>query len=309
MISEPGFDSALKELEHTAESDPSLVTAAGDWLNSRGMAAETLQWFARLPAPLQANVRVQMTAAEGRLALRDWDGLAAFLATCRWPEGEFLRRAMLIRCKRELSQPWEKEWKQLAGDVDANPPDGLLLAQLVIGWNWRDESITLLWDAADRPQTGSKALQNLWSLYAQTNETDKLLRVARAQLDREPSNATAKNNEAFLSLLLYGASEHSGRLAREASASNPAVPEFVVTYAYALHLAGKQTDAKKVMDSLPAVALARPGIALYSAIILAANGDYPKARESLSKLNPAGLLPEEKKLAADLAQKLSVASR
>jgi hypothetical protein len=250
-----------------------------------------------------------MTAAEAHLSMHDWSGLETFLAKCHWDDGEFLRRAMLIRCKRELAEPWKKEWKELEIEVDAHPPDGFLLAQLVIGWNWRDETINLLWEAATKPITAPKALQSLWDLYSRTNETRKLLRVARAQSDLEPANPTKKNNDAFLSLLLNGASERSELLAREASAANPNVPEWAATYAYALHLAGKESEAKKVMEKLPSEALGRSGIALYFAIILAANGDDAKAKESLSKLNPNGMLPEEQKLAADLARQLKVQSR
>ena len=171
VISEPTFQPALKEIEHRAESDALRARETGDWLNSQGMAAETLRWFAQLPEAVQSNVRVQMTAAEGYSAVHDWNGLEAFLAKCHWGDGEFLRRAMLIRCQRERSGPWEKEWKQLVTDVDGNPPDGLLLAQLVIGWKWRDETLELLWGATTKPMTESRALQYLWGLYAQTNET------------------------------------------------------------------------------------------------------------------------------------------
>lgn len=307
--SEPSFHTALEEIQHRAESDAKWVTEAGDWLNSHGMAPEMLRWFAKLPESIQSNVRVQISTAESYLSMHNWNGLETFLAKCHWDGGEFIRRAMRIRCKRELAQPWKKEWKELEIEVDAHPPDGFLLAQLVIGWNWREETINLLWEAATKPTTAPKALRSLWDLYSQTNETRKLLRVARAQSDLEPANPAKKNNDAFLSLLLNGASERSERLAREASAANPNVPEWAATYAYALHLAGKEAEAKTVMEKLSSEALGRPGIALYFAIVLAANGDDAKARESLAKLNPNGMLPEEQKLAADLARQLKVPSR
>jgi len=308
MMSEPAFHPALEEIEGRAGSNSLWTTETGDWLNSHGMAAETLRWFARLSGAIQSITRVQMTAAEAYLAMSDWNALESFLSKCRWDDSECMRRAILIRCKRELSHPWEKEWKQLANDVQATPPDSLLLAQLVLGWNWRDETLNLLWGAATNPMTRSTALQYLWDLYSRTNETRELLRVARAQIGLDPTNPAKKNNDAFLSLLLYGASERSERLAREASSMNPEIPEWAATYAYALHLAGKEAAAKKVIEKLSPETLGRPGIALYSAIVLAANGDQPRAREVLAKLNPAGMLPEEQKLAADLAQQLGVAS-
>jgi len=309
VMSEPAFRPALEEIKHRAGSDVTRVTEAGDWLNSHGLAAETLRWYATLPDTLRSSTRVQMTAAEGYLATKDWKTLETFLSTRGWGDFEYLRRAMLIRCMRELSEPWEKEWKQLAAEVDAKPPQGFLLAQLVIGWKWRNEALALLWGAATKPQTESKALEYLWDLYSQSNDTSQLWRVAREQSSADPSNPAKKNNDAFLSLLLYGASERSERLAREASTSNPKMPEWAATYAYALHLAGKNSEAKKVMGNLPPDALARPGIALYYAIVLEANADNAQARETLAKLNPSGMLPEERKLAAGLAEKLNAAGR
>jgi Flp pilus assembly protein TadD len=309
VMGEPAFRPALEAIEHRAASDARWVTETGAWLNTHGMAAETLRWFAQLPQPVQSNLRVQMTASESYLAMSDWKGLKTYLGNFYWDDCEFLRTAMLIRCQRELSEPWEGDWGHLVTSVEANPPDDLLLSQLVAGWQWRTETAELLWEAAARPQTESKALEYLWDFYSKTNETIELLRVAKAQLTLNPSNPSMKNNCAFLSLLLFGASEDSERLAQEASTTNPGIPEWAATYAYALHLDGKEPEAKRVMEKLSPEALGRPGIALYYAIVLAANGDYAKARESLVKLNPAGMLPEEQKLAADLAQQLNLASR
>lgn len=250
-----------------------------------------------------------MTVAEAYIATYEWTGLESFLGRCHWEDCEFLRRAMLIRCDRERSKPWEEEWKQLVSDAEANSPDDYLLAQLVAGWNWRNEALELLWEAATRPQTDSRALQSLWDLYCQTSDTLELFRVATAQLALDPSDPARKNNYAFLSMLLFGASEHSAQLAQEASTADPNVPEWAATYAYALHLQWKDTEASRVMGRLPFEVLSRPGIALYYAIILAAKGDYAHARESLANLNPNGMLPEERKLASDLGRQLNVASR
>jgi hypothetical protein len=303
-IGEARFRTDLEALEHRAEADAQWTVDVGEWLNAHGMADEMLRWFDRLPKTIQATVRVQMTVAESYLAKADWKRLQTYLADRRWDDGEFLKRAILVRCHRELGEPWEKEWNQLAAECGANAPDGLLLAQLVMSWQWRQEAIELLWTAASHPETNALALQNLWKLYAQKNETRELLRVAKAQMALDDSNPTTKNNEAFLALLLYGPSARAERLAREASTANPKVPEWAATYAFALHLAGKDAEAKKVMENLSADAVQHPGIALYYAIVLAGNGDADKAREFMAKLNPQGMLPEEQKLAVELAQQL-----
>ena len=306
---ETAFRSAIAEIEHRAAPDVQLTIEAGDWLNAHGLGGETLRWFGQLPETVRMNVRVQITMAESYLNRRDWKGLQAFLSKSRWDDSEYLRRAMLIRAQRELCQPWEQDWKKLVTEAGTDPQDPLLLAQLVVGWNWRAEALELLWGAAARPVTASGALELLWQLYCGTNETRELLRVAKAQLDAEPASPAKKNNYAFLSLLLDGGSQLSERLAREACTLDPSVPEWAATYSYALHLAGKDVEARDVVGKLASEALARPGIALYYAIILAANGDQALAREALAKLNTTGMLPEERRLAADLAQQLGVSNR
>ena len=308
-ISTPAFQSMLADVERGAQADPNLVVQAGDWLNANRMPAELLRWYGRMPAALQADTRVQMTEAQAYIGTGDWHGLEAFLAKARWGAGDFLKDTMMVRCRRELGQPWQDDWQRLTANATASPPDALLLARLVTGWGWRDEVIALLWDAAAKPETQSQALAYLWGLYSHTHDTREMRRVAKAQLDLDPQDPVKKNNVAFLSLLLFGASDSSEQLAREASAANPSIPEWAATYAFALHLAGRESEARQVMEHLPPQALERPGVALYYAIVLAGNGNFPEAREWLAKLNPSGMLPEEQKLAADLAQELNVASR
>jgi len=305
----PDFPAALADIEQRAAADPQAATQTGDWLNAHAMSTETLRWIPTLPESVQGNIRVQMSLAQGYLGTQDWKGLAAWLGKCQWGDSDYLRQTMLIRCKRELGQPWQGDWDQLATSVNATQPDGLLLAQLLIGWHWRDEALSLLWVAAGKPGTDARALEYLWGLYSQTSDTPELMQVATAQIALEPDSPTRKNNYAFLSLLLNGGSEHAQRLAKDAWASNPKIPEWSATYAYALHLAGRDADARKLMENLDPETLRRPGVALYYAIVLAGNGDTAKAREALARLNPNGMLPEEQKLAAALAQQLNVASR
>ena len=300
------FQSELEKVEQRAQSDMPLVIETGEWLNAHRMPSEMLRWHSKLTESMQSHIRVQMTAAQSYLILQNWDGLKTFLKNCDWKSGQYLKQAMLVRCKRELSQPWEKDWNQLSTELEASPQVEILLAQLVTGWKWRTEAINLLRKAATRPETESKALHELWNVFSTTGETTELLHIAKAQLNLEPTNPSSKNNVAFLSLLLNGSSESSESLARETYTLNPEIPEWAATYAYALILAGKKPEAKKVMEHLSAGALARPGIALYYAIVLEANGDSTQARESLTKLNLNGMLPEEQKLAATLAQRLNL---
>ena len=302
----PGFDSQLQKTEREAEKNPGSITEMGDWLNAHSRAQETDRWYARLPERDRMNIRVQMTESQALLNLRDWKKLEAFLKGCHWVEGDFIRDAMIIRCHYELSLPWEKEWRDLLARVASTPPEGLMLARLVIGWNWGREAIGLLWGATARPETEMEALHFLWEIYQAINDTPDLLRVAREQLKLDPSNPERKNNVAFLSLLVEGASAKTLQMASEAYQANPKVPTRAATYAYALHLAKKDPEAQKIMQNLAPEAVHLPGIALYQALILDSTGQPDAARETLLKLNAQGMLVEERKLARDLAQKLKI---
>ena len=298
------FRAQLEKVKHRAETNAQWIADAGAWLNAHSMAAETLGWFGKLPEEMRSRIPVQMTAAESYLVLKDWGKLGAFLAKLNWGECEFMRRAIAIRCQRELAQPWKEKWNRLLTDLDAKPHDALLLAQTTIGWKWREETIDILWGPAMKPGAKSEALQLLWVIYAGANDTRALLRVAKAQLEFDPLNPNFKNNVAFLTLLLNRVSPPVERLAEEASKTNPAIPEWAATYAYALHLSGKDSEAAAVMKHLSSEALQRPGISLYYAIVLAANRDYAAARAFFGKLNTAGMLPEERDLVADLSKQL-----
>ena len=302
----PDLTSALGPLQRRAETRPEWVTQLGEWLNAHGMAGEMLHWQEVLPPAIRSNPRVQMTIADSYLRLRDWRGLAASLANSQWAGGDYLRRAMLIRTQKELSQPWKGDWEKLVEDSQARPAEGLLLAQLVLGWGWRDEAVNLLWKAATLPEVASLALQSLWELYARDGDSRKLLRVARAQSELDPANPTKINNEAFLSLLIEGFSERAERLARALVAAHPSVPEWTATEAFALHLAHRDVEAGQMLATLPPEAQHRPGVALYFALVQAALGETVQAQAALARLNPAHLLPEERKLATELAQQLQV---
>ena len=306
MLDEPDFDSLIQKTEREAEKDPVSITEMGDWLNAHGRAKETNRWFDQLPEHERGNIGVQMTEAQALLDLQNWKALETILQGCHWRAGDYIKIAMIIRCHRELSLPWENDWKELKTQVTMTPPHGILLARMVIGWNWEKESISLLWDATTRPETESEALDCLWEIYRANNDTPELLRVARQQLNIEPSNPERKNNSAFLSLLVEGASTKTCQLAYQAYQANPKDPGRAATYAYSLHLTGEDQEAEKVMRNLPPEAVRFPGIAFYQALIFDSVGKATEARETLMRLNSQGMLAEERKMALDLARKLKI---
>ena len=299
------FAPALSAIENKAQSDPVATAELADWLNARGMASESLRLLNGLPKSRKANTRIQIALAEAHLTLGKWEELLAFLKVCNWKDCDFLRRAMLARCMRERGKPWEKDWQALTQEITPKYNDALLLAQLALNWRWRTEAIAILWTVSKNQTTAPQALRLLWSLYRESNDTPSLLRVAQARLNFDRSEPANKNNAAFLWLLLYGHSFQYEKLAHDAMAANPKVPEWAATYAFALYLAGRDAEAARIFDQMAPGAVDRPGIALYAALAFAASGDTVRARERLSRVNPAGLLPEERELAERLGRTLA----
>ena len=302
------FAPALTTIKQKAQTDPMHTAELADWLNARGMASESLRLLDGLPKASKGLTRIQIAAAEVRITLGKWEELAAFLKTCHWNGSDFLRRAMLVRCLRERGEPWEKAWEALTREIEPKHNDSLLLAQLALNWRWRAEAIPILWNGAKNAMTAPQALKILWSLYRKSNDTQSLLRVAQAGLDLDRNEPANKNNVAFLWMLLYGHSPQYEKMARDAMTANPKVPEWAATYAFALHLAGRNAEAARIFDQMAPDAANCPGVALYAALAFAASGDTARARERLGKVTPSGWLPEERELAKRLAQSLTGSS-
>jgi hypothetical protein len=71
---------------------------------------------------------------------------------------------------------------------------------------------------------------------------------------------------------------------------------YQTTYAYALHLQGKDADALKIMQQLNPKALENNSVAGYYGVILKAVGDNAQAGPYLKRSVNGQLLPEEQSL-------------
>jgi cytochrome c-type biogenesis protein CcmH/NrfG len=88
-------------------------------------------------------------------------------------------------------------------------------------------------------------------------------------------------------------------LAREVYQLSPTNASFVSTYAFSLYLQGKNPEALKLFQSLPAHDLQNPSNSGYYGLVLKATGDSTSAKAFLNWSSKGLLLPEEKKLFAD----------
>ena len=97
----------------------------------------------------------------------------------------------------------------------------------------------------------------------------------------------------------------AGRWAAENYAQAPNDPPVVSTYAYALHLQGRDQAGLAAMQKLPTATLEEPSVALYYGVLLSATGKGNEAAPYLKIAQTQGrLLPEEKQLLATTRNEL-----
>ena len=117
-----------------------------------------------------------------------------------------------------------------------------------------------------------------------------------------PASLEIKNNLAYLNLLLRTDQAEAETVAAKLHVQKPENPAFASTYAFALHLKGRDADGLAVMQKLPAAALAQPAIALHYGILLSATGNAAAAQPQLAiARSETSLLPEEKQLCKQAA--------
>ena len=117
---------------------------------------------------------------------------------------------------------------------------------------------------------------------------------------RSPQNVSLKNNLAATALLLKTNLPQAGQWAAEVYAQRTNDPVIVSTYAYALHLQGRNSEGLDALQKLKPSQLEQPAVALYYGILLSAAGKAGEAAPYLQIARSRGqLLPEEKQLLAE----------
>jgi cytochrome c-type biogenesis protein CcmH/NrfG len=293
-----GFAAFLDEMKKSSADDPERIAAVVTWLNMHGRAADAIAWSDKLPPGILGQKLVQIALSDTFVAARDWAGLQRLVNSGNWGTVDFLRNAVHARAWRELGNESDaaSQWNEALKKVSADPRQVLVLAETVEKWGWRTETIDLFWLAAKDPAKGDDALRALYNYFAKNGDTQNLYRVLLHQIELHPDDGNVQNNFAQLSLLLNLNPERGQRAAREVYQKDPKNPAYASTYAFALHFQGDTEKALKVLEKLTPEQLHQPEIAAYYGIILAADGDAPRAGEFLDLGEKATLLPQEKAL-------------
>ncbi len=303
---EANFSSYLSALQADAPADPVRVSALLNWFNAKGMTLVAVDWYKSLPEATRISSPVPATIAQSYASLHDWSSVKKLVIGTNWEHLEFSRLAFLARVLREegdgrgSNDRWNAAVKAAADRPDAQA----ILARTAYGWGWQNEADRILWTAAQRAQNQEWALKELQQMYAATQNTKGLLRVASRLVDLHPNDAAALNNFASLSCLLnvnLELAEASASQAYKLQSENPVV---AATYAFALYRSGKIPAALQVINTIDQQTLLKPPFAIYYGLVQAGAGGMDAARY-LGIAESRNLLPEEKELIREARSRLA----
>ena len=291
----PQFTTALTQLQEQAAQSPENLSRLISWMSANSLTLVALDWIKRLSAEALRKRPVFMAVADCYVATHDCAGLQNWCNSGEWRDLECLRHAYLARSLRDCGDPIssELEWSK-AVKIASGPEAAESLQRTVAQWDWRKQSIELLWQLANYPDKQAGALGTLFQYYSEQGDTADLYRVASRLSRILPNDAQVQNNFAQLALLLNVDLERARELARQLYQSHRTDPSIASTYAYGLFTQGRKQEALEVMNSLGNEALSRPEIAAYYTIVLSAAGDWQKAQQFFEISKQARLLPEER---------------
>ncbi len=294
------FENELARLENASRFDESSSFALGSWLNSHHHANETREWLGKLPASLRDLPFNTLIEAEAMAELGDWTELAERLSLGHWGALDYLRLAYLARAGLQRTgardAAFSETWQQAVQAAATDRGKIKILAGLTERWEWSAESKTLWWVLANDPNASLASLQHLYTLCRKRGATDELLRVSERIYQLDPGDLIARNNFAQLSMLLGRASPETHRIASENAERHPGDWALISTYAFSLHLQGRDHEALAHLLGLPGNPKNDPQMAAYFGVLYAATGQPESARPLLELAAGADLLPQEARL-------------
>jgi predicted Zn-dependent protease len=271
-------------------------------MQSNGFLSETAGWLKTLPASIQTQTPVRLAFVDCYLNTTNWQGLRNLTASGDWGEMDFLRLAFLSHAWNELGEPLVADGHWRSAISEAGERLGALTALLELANHWQLARMRedLLWRILQRFPDARWAQGGLEQLYFNAGNTAGLYQLYSKQLPRSPQNVAMKSNLATTAMLLKTNLTQACQWAAELYAQAPTNAHVVCTYAYALHLQGRNQEGLAVLQRLKSSQLEQPSVAFYYGILLRTAGQAGEAAPYLQIARSQGqLLPEEKQLLAE----------
>ena len=300
-LQSPALTAQLNALQRDATTNAAMAAQTASWMESHGYLSESFAWLNTLPANIQAQTPVRLAFVDYYLNTTNWQGLRNLTSSGNWDELDFLRLALSSHAWSELGEPLvaDGHWRSAVSEAGERLGALAALLELANRWQMPREPEDLLWRILREFPDARWAQDSLERLYFNAGNTTGLYQLYLKQLPYSPQNVALKNNLAATALLLKTNLTQACRWAAEIYAQKTSDPVIVSTYAYSLHLQGRDKEGLAAMQKLKPAQLQQTTVSLYYGILLRATGRSNEAALFLSLAkNEGSLLPEEKQLLA-----------
>jgi Flp pilus assembly protein TadD len=299
QLKSPTFPARLQAVQQLAGTNAPAVAAVAAWMQTHQLLAESLNWLTHLPSNLQSTAPVRLAIADGYLRGKDWSKLRDFVTAGNWGDLDFLRLALVARAWSQLDvKPVaDSNWGAAVTAADNRFSALTTLLGLAEQWQWPAQQEALLERIVAKFPQEHWAQQALEQTYFTAGKTMELYQLYARLFLLFPHENSIKNNLAATSLLLKTNVPQAGQWAAEVYVQTTNDPVIASTYAYALHLQGRDAEGLAVLQKLTPAQRADPAIALYYGLLLAATGKNAEAAPYFQIARTQGqLLPEEQQL-------------
>ncbi len=301
-LQSPALTVQLKALQADAATNATMAAQTASWMEANGYLSETAGWLHTLPAAIQTETPVRLALVDCYLTTSNWLALRNLTSAGNWGETDFLRLAFSSHAWTELGEPFlaDGNWRSAASEANGRLGGLAALLELANRWQLPRAQQDLLWRIIRGFPDARWAQNTLEQLYLDAGNTAGLYQLYLTLLPRYPQNVVLKNNLATAALVLKTNVANACQWAAQIYAQAPTNADVVCTYAYALHVQGRDKEGLAVLQKLKPSQLEQPSIALYYGVLLSATGKASEAAPYLQIARTKGrLLPEEKQLLTD----------
>jgi hypothetical protein len=293
------YNTALAACQDEASKNTTKLTQMTFWLIERKQSAQALAWLQNLPPDIQTNPPAAVFIVQCQMLQQEWSAIQATASKENWGNMEFMRHAYVAYAIRQqgFTESSKAEWNLAVSDANGRLDKLSTLVGSAAQWNWPDETQQLLWSIVQNFPQAQWAQNALEGILYRHGSTRPLMQLFTMQVNRDPSDLAAKNNLAIIAMLLNAQEMNPYGLAQEVYQKDPTNSFYKCTYAFSLHLQGKNADALKIMQQLSPDSLVNSSTSGYYGIVLKAAGDNAQASVYLKRaVKGQPLLPEERVL-------------
>jgi tetratricopeptide (TPR) repeat protein len=291
-------------IQRFGNGDDETLAALAAWLNKIGRPAKTLEMLPETHAVQRQDLFLPYLDALG--ALQRWNAIKELLSSERFPIDPMIQHMYLAVAQTQLGSASgaTNEWRR-ALEVANTPEKASSLAKYAERSSVNDiadaaYSITIKILPKNR-----EAYDGRLRLAMESGHTSQAQSIAAEIAQFWPDDAEARNQDAYLRLLLGASGDAAKAAERDAQllvAKEPRNWQARATLGLAYLRLGQNKEALAAIREPRVTGVEPPGPLAVRAAILAANGYQDGARNDARLVNAKPLLPEERALIAPLVQ-------